>query len=150
MPEPEQPTTAEEASPTRRRVIIVGAGQTGRALARTLSDSWDIAVLDTDAERLERLERELPERDVRLFQKDGTSLLNLKEAGLDGAEWLAAVTNKDEINAEACRVASSIPDPPTTIGLVRRPEHEEWFKNAGAEMVSRPSVCWRRPRGPWT
>ena len=145
MPETEKPTaaeanTTEEASPTRRRVVIVGAGQTGRALARTLSDSWDIAVLDIDAERLERLKRELPDRDVRLFEKDGTSLLNLKEAGLDGAEWLAAVTNKDEINAEACRVASSIPDPPTTIGLVRRPEHEEWFKSAGAEMVSRPQA----------
>ena len=149
MPETEKPTTAdadaapsakEEASPTRRRVVIVGAGQTGRALARTLSDSWDIAVLDTDAERLGRLKRELPDRDVRLFEKDGTSLLNLKEAGLDGAEWLAAVTNKDEINAEACRVASSIPDPPATIGLVRRPEHEEWFKSSGAEMVSRPQA----------
>ena len=59
MPETEKPTTAEantaeEVSPTRRRVVIVGAGQTGRALARTLSDSWDIAVLDIDAERLER------------------------------------------------------------------------------------------------
>ena len=145
MPETEKPTaaeanTTEEASPTRRRVVIVGAGQTGRALACTLSDSWDIAVLDIDAERLERLKRELPDRDVRLFEKDGTSLLNLKEAGLDGAEWLAAVTNKDEINAEACRVASSIPDPPTTIGLVRRPEHEEWFKSAGAEMISRPQA----------
>ena len=145
MPEADKPTPAEngaadETSPTRRRVLIVGAGQTGRALARTLSDSWDIAVLDPDPERLERLERELPERDVRMFEKDGTSLLNLKEAGLDGAEWLAAVTNKDEVNAEACRVAASIPDAPTTIALVRRPEHADWFKAAGTETVSRPQA----------
>jgi Trk K+ transport system NAD-binding subunit len=148
MPEEDKPTEAvsptEEATPkatmTRRRVLIIGAGQTGRALARTLSDSWDIAVVDTDPKRLERLGEELPDRDVRMFEKDGTSLLNLKEAGLDGAEWLAAVTNKDEVNAEACRVAGSIPDAPTTIALVRRPEHAEWFKSAGAETVSRPQA----------
>ncbi len=133
-------STSEDSSPTRRRLVIVGAGQTGRALARALSDSWDIVVLDSDEERLARLQRELPEREVRVFTKDGTSLLNLKEAGLDGAEWLAAVTNKDEVNAEACRVASSIPDAPMTIALVRRPEHEEWFKSAGTELVSRPQA----------
>ena len=82
--------------------------------------------------------RDRPQRTAA--EKDGTSLLNLKEAGLDGAEWLAAVTNKDEVNAEACRVGSSIPDPPTTIALVRRPEHEDWFKAAGAETVSRPQA----------
>lgn len=130
----------EESERTRRRVLVIGAGQTGRALARVLSDSWDIAVLDPDKERLARLENELPDREVRLFAKDGTSLLNLKEAGLVGAEWLAAVTNKDEVNAEACRVASSIQDPPATIAVVRRPEHQEWFKAAGAELISRPAA----------
>jgi len=132
------PPEPEETNASRRRVLIVGAGQTGRALAKVLSESWDIAVLDPSEERLERLRQELPERGVRIFEKDGTSRLNLKEAGLDGAEWLVAVTNKDEINAEACRVASSTHDPPTTIALVRRPSHEEWFKSIGAETVSRP------------
>jgi len=54
-PKPERSeiaTTDEESARLRRRVLIVGAGQTGRALARVLSDSWDIAVLDPDEERL--------------------------------------------------------------------------------------------------
>lgn len=144
MPESDKPTDAEatdqDSGRTRRRLVIVGAGQTGRALARALSDNWDIAVLDNDQERLERLKHELPDRNVRSFATDGTSLMNLKEAGVDGAEWLAAVTNKDEVNAEACRVASSLPNPPLTIALVRRPEHEEWFKGAGTELVSRPQA----------
>lgn len=131
---------AEAGRSTRRRVIIVGAGQTGRAVARTLSESWDIAVLDIDPVRLERLEAELPDRSVRHFERDGTSLLNLKEAGLHNTEWLVAVTNRDEINAEACRVALSIDDPPTAIGVVRRPEHTEMFLEIGAEVVSRPAA----------
>jgi len=145
MPDPTEsvptaPESVEDGKPARRRVLIVGAGQTGRALARTLSDSWEIVVLDINEERLARLHQEIPDRDVRSLAKDGTSLLNLKEAGLDGAEWLAAVTNRDEINAEACRVASSVDNPPATIAIVRRPEHEEWFKVAATEMVSRPQA----------
>ena len=130
----------EPGRSTRRSVIIVGAGQAGRSIARTLSETWDIAVLDIDPARLERLKEDLPDRDMRHFNKDGTSLLNLKEAGLHNTEWLVAVTDRDDINAEACRVALSIEDPPTAIGVVRQPEHTELFLEIGAEVVVRPAA----------
>lgn len=135
--EPEKESAEER---TRRRVLIVGAGQTGRALARILSDTWDIAVLDPDPEKLVRLRQELPERALRAIAKDGTSLLNLKEAGLDGAEWLVALTEKDEVNAEACRIAVSVSEPPRMIGVVRRPEHRDKLKETGAEVIVRPDA----------
>jgi Trk K+ transport system NAD-binding subunit/nucleotide-binding universal stress UspA family protein len=136
------PETEKESAEgrTRRRVLIIGAGQTGRALARALSESWDIVVMDPDAERLERLRRELPERSLRPCPKDGTSLLNLKEAGVEGAEWLVAVTGKDEVNIEACRIAVDVSDPPRMIGVVRRPEHRDEMKATGAEVVVRPDA----------
>lgn len=143
VPEDELAEAAEAAEATtapRRRVLIVGAGQTGRALARNLSENWDIVVLDVDEVRLERMRSELPDREVTLYVKDGTSRINLKEAGLEGAEWLVAVTDKDEINAEACRIAHAAESPPTTIAAVRRPEHAEWFQNTGTEVVSRPQA----------
>jgi uncharacterized protein len=123
-----------------RRVLIVGAGQTGRALARALSDIWEIAVLDVDAAKLDRIRSELPKRKLELFAKDGTSLLNLKEAGLDSAEWLVAATSNDDVNIEACRVALSVQNPPTTIGVARRAPQRDKLKEIGAEAVVRPDA----------
>lgn len=143
---PTPPAPAAEAEKesvearTRRRVLIIGAGQTGRTLARILSDVWDIAVLDPDRDKLARLKEELPTRALRAIAKDGTSLLNLKEAGLDGAEWLVALTEKDEINVEACRIAVNVSEPPRMIGVVRRPEHREKLKKTGAEVIIRPDA----------
>jgi trk/ktr system potassium uptake protein len=136
-------TESEKETPearTRRRVLIIGAGQTGRALARILSDAWDIAMIDPDPAKLDRLRQELPSRSLRVFAKDGTSLLNLKEAGLDGAEWLVALTEKDEVNVEACRIAVNVAEPPRMIGVVRRPEHREKLKDTGAEVIIRPDA----------
>ena len=48
-----------EAIP-RRRIVIVGAGQTGRALVRLLSAAWEIAILDTDQENWIRLGKRFP------------------------------------------------------------------------------------------
>ena len=130
-------------SQNKRSVIIIGAGQAGRELARTLSNRWEITVLDLDESRLERLRKELPNRNIRLLAKDGTSRLNLKEAGLDDAEWLAALTNKDATNAEACQIARASATPPTTIAIMRRPEHQAWFEDSDTEVVSRPEAVAR-------
>lgn len=129
-----------EESKARRRLLIVGAGQTGRALARILSDMWEIAVVDPDAAKLERMREEVGGRSIKTFAKDGTSLLNLKEAGLESSEWLVATTDRDEANAEACRVALSVPEPPSTIGILRRPEHREKLRGTGAEVIVRPEA----------
>jgi Trk K+ transport system NAD-binding subunit/nucleotide-binding universal stress UspA family protein len=86
------------------------------------------------------LRAEIPGRGLKLFALDGTSLLNLKEAGLGASEWLVAATNRDEVNAEACRLGLSIPDPPKAIGVIRRPEHREKLKEVGAEVVVRPEA----------
>jgi Trk K+ transport system NAD-binding subunit len=126
------PEAAENGLSARRRVIIVGAGQTGRAIERTLSENWDIALVDIDPVRLERLEAELPDRSLRYFAKDGMSLLNLKEAGLHSTEWLVAVTNRDDIDTEACRVALSIADP--------RP------RSASSADPNIPRCSWSRER----
>ena len=125
---------------TGRRVLIVGAGRTGGALARILSDSWEIAVLDVDSASLDRLRSELPDRKLELFARDGTSLLNLKEAGLESAEWLVAATSDDDVNFEACRLALSVEAPPTTIGVARLAPQRDKLKEIGAEAVVRPEA----------
>jgi Trk K+ transport system NAD-binding subunit/nucleotide-binding universal stress UspA family protein len=128
----------EKPSLKRRRIVVVGGGQTGRALVRGLSDAWDISVLDVDPVKLERLREELPDRPMLLLSKDGTSIVNLRDAGIEDTDLLAAVTDYDEVNIEACRLARSLEQPPITIGIVRQPEGAEKLKAVGAEAVTRP------------
>lgn len=130
----------EKPRAARRRIVIVGGGQTGRRLVRTLSDAWEVSLLDVDPVKLERLREEFPDRPMLLLAKDGTSLVNLREAGLEGAEWLAAVTDQDQVNIEACRLARSIEQPPTTIGILRQPEGAEQLKAVDAEALVRPAA----------
>jgi Trk K+ transport system NAD-binding subunit/nucleotide-binding universal stress UspA family protein len=124
----------------RRRIVIVGAGQTGRALVRMLSSAWEVGVLDLDAVKLDRLRAEAPDRPMTLLAKDGTSLMNLREAGIDGAEWIAALTDRDEVNLEVCRVALAIDHPPAAIGIVRQPESVNKLRAVGAEALTRPGA----------
>jgi Trk K+ transport system NAD-binding subunit/nucleotide-binding universal stress UspA family protein len=130
----------EKPSLKRRRIVIVGCGQTGRGLVRSLSDAWEISVLDIDSVKLERVREDLPDRPMLLLTKDGTSLVNLREAGLEEADCFAAVTDYDEVNIEACRLANSIDQPPLTIGIVRQPDTAEKLKEVGAEAVTRPAA----------
>jgi Trk K+ transport system NAD-binding subunit/nucleotide-binding universal stress UspA family protein len=143
-PEQEQVSPQEPLEETeltqRRRILIVGAGQTGRALVRLLSDAWEVSVLDVDPQKLETLKKEVPDRALNLFAKDGTSLINLHEAGLEGAESLAALTDVDEVNIEACRVALSIEAPPDAIGILRQPQAVEKLKQVGAVALTRPAA----------
>jgi Trk K+ transport system NAD-binding subunit/nucleotide-binding universal stress UspA family protein len=134
------PIPEEKEAVPRRRMVIVGAGQTGRALVRLLSAAWNIAILDTDPEKLDTLKKEVPDRPIKAFNKDGTSLINLREAGVEGAEFLAALTDVDEVNIEACRLALSVEAPPTAIGILRQPQAIEKLKEVGAVALTRPAA----------
>lgn len=138
-PEADSPSESTEEKPLkRRRIVIVGGGQTGRALVRGLSDAWEVSLLDIDTVKLERLREDVADRPMLLLAKDGTSIVNLREAGIEDADWLAAVTDRDEANIEACRLARSLEKPPITIGIVRQPEGAEKLKAVGAEAITRP------------
>ena len=50
-----EPDTMVSQSAPRKQVIIVGASETGLALARSLCTTWNVTVLDLDSERLSPL-----------------------------------------------------------------------------------------------
>ena len=78
------------------RVIVVGAGTVGSHIAESLSaEGVDVAVIEKDAERLEKLTRNL---DVLAVRGNVLDHKNLKSAGVDSAFMFVAVTNSDEVN----------------------------------------------------
>lgn len=85
------------------RIILVGCGKVGRALARQLSEeNHNVTVIDTNPEKITQLTEEL---DVLGVTGNGASNAILTEAGMDHADVLIAVTGSDELNLLCCMFA---------------------------------------------
>jgi trk system potassium uptake protein len=85
------------------KAIIIGAGDVGFHLASRLSGQGDeICVLDLEQEKVDRVEDHL---DVMALQGTGVDYAMLERAGVDSADVLIAVTDNDEVNLQACRLA---------------------------------------------
>ncbi len=105
------------------RAIVVGAGDVGYDVARLLSlQRHDVTVVDTDPKKIEQVRETL---DVLAVLGSGTSALTLREARIEDADLLVAVTDIDEVNVIASmlaeRVGKSAADT-TTIARVRSDE----------------------------
>ncbi len=84
-------------------ILIIGAGEVGRHLARLLSrENHDIVVVDNDAAKTAGISESL---DVLAIEGQGTSPSILEEAGVNKADMLIAVTTVDEVNILACMIA---------------------------------------------
>jgi trk system potassium uptake protein len=98
-------------------IIILGANQVGSALAETLAnEANDITVVDTDAEQLREL-RDHVDIGIIIGQPSHPDIL--EQAGGQDADMIIAVTESDEINMVACRVAYSMFKTPKKICRIR-------------------------------
>ena len=99
------------------KIIVLGAGQVGTSVAENLvSEANDITLVDTSAEHLETLRERL---ELRTVVGNAASPSVLREAGADDADLLIAVTQSDETNLCACRVAKVLFNVPTRIARLR-------------------------------
>lgn len=99
------------------KIVILGAGQVGASVAESLvSEENDITVVDTDQARLQFLQDRL---DLRTVTGNASHPSILRDAGLDDADLLIAVTQSDQTNLVACKVAHSIFNVPTRIARLR-------------------------------
>jgi len=86
------------------RIIIVGAGVVGSALAeQLLRDKHELAIIDADR----NLSALLSEKhDLQILTGSGSSPELLKEAGIAEADMVLAVTPNDEVNMVVCAIAA--------------------------------------------
>lgn len=99
------------------KIIILGANQVGSALAETLaSEANDITVVDNDAEKLQELKDHI---DIGTIVGEASHPDILEKAGGEDADMIIAVTESDEINMVACRVAYSLFQTPKKICRIR-------------------------------
>jgi trk system potassium uptake protein TrkA len=99
------------------KVIVLGAGQVGGTVAESLvSEQNDITVVDTDPARLRALQDRL---DLRTVTGSAAHPSVLTEAGIDDADLLIAVTQSDETNLVACKLAARMFNVPRRIARIR-------------------------------
>jgi trk system potassium uptake protein TrkA len=99
------------------KIIILGANQVGSALAETLAnEANDITVVDADTERLRELKDHI---DIGTVAGHPSLPDVLEKAGGQDADMIIAVTESDEINMVACRVAYSLFQTPKKICRIR-------------------------------
>jgi trk system potassium uptake protein TrkA len=99
------------------KIIILGAGQVGASVAESLvSEDNDITIVDTDSARLSYLQDRL---DLRGVIGNAAWPSVLRDAGAEDADLLVAVTQSDQTNLVACKVAKTVFNLPTRIARLR-------------------------------
>jgi trk system potassium uptake protein len=97
-------------NPRQMRVIVVGGGEIGFALAQSLSTSGhEVFVLDNQPEVGARF----ASLDVQFVVGTGTSAEILERAGIQHADVFVACTGLDEVNIVSCAIARQLGSPRT-------------------------------------
>jgi trk system potassium uptake protein TrkA len=87
------------------RVIVLGAGNVGRAVVDALHDEHELTVIDTDAERLSALGDRY---DVRTVEGNGTTKRVMREAGVQDAGLLIACSPREDANLVSAMLARKL------------------------------------------
>ena len=113
------------------KIVIVGIGKVGRALAEHLSkEGHDVAVIDNRPGIAERLAEEL---DVLGIEGNGAAYTVQQQARAGQADLVIAATDGDEVNMIACMTAKKL-GAKNTIARVRSAEYEGQLRFMQQEM----------------
>ena len=118
------------------RVLIVGAGTTGRELLRRLVPFWPVSIVDIDPGKMDLLPEEIDSERVRTIVGDGTSRLVLEKAGVTQVDYVVSVTESDPINLEVCRIAREDFDISNLYAAVVSFAERERYAQAGIDFVT--------------
>ena len=102
------------------RIVVVGAGKMGYSIAKLLADgSYDVVVIEQHEERRQVVKDSL---DVLTIQGNGCSPDVLDMPEVRDADVFIAVTDSDEVNMVACRMAKAF-GAKHTVARVRNEEY---------------------------
>ncbi|MEQ9443736.1 MAG: Trk system potassium transporter TrkA [Cyclobacteriaceae bacterium] len=88
------------------RIVIIGAGDVGKHLAKLLSyENQEIVIVDVDAERLRQIGNQI---DVATIKGNATSYKTLQQANISETDLLISVTDSEEVNLAATIIAKRL------------------------------------------
>ncbi len=117
-----------------KRVMIMGCGRVGGMLAEMLAGRGDqVTIIDTNAEHFRRLR---PDPNVQPIVADGTSVEEMRRAGIEQTDVFIAVAARDTVNALASQTAQVTFRVPTVVCRINDPVREEIYRELGLRVVS--------------
>lgn len=113
-------------------IIVIGGGRIGESIAKALiAEKDDVVIVELDDKRADELANKL---DALIVKGDGSNADILKDAGIEKADALAAMTKDDKVNLMACQIAKQM-DVPKITSRVNDPDNEALFIQAGIDAA---------------
>jgi len=123
------------------KIVIVGAGAVGSYLAERLSiEGQDVTVIESDPVVAAQVDSEV---DCQVIAGNGASAKTLKEARLDEADLLIAVSSSDAVNVLACNAATKL-GIDRKVARVEDPELKAEVEALGVDFVIDPGEAAAR------
>ena len=122
-------------------IVIVGCGKVGLTLVEQLSrEGHDITIIDKDRALVEYIKDTY---DVMSVVGNGASYSTQKDAGIENADLIIAVTESDELNLLCCTVAKRVSGC-SAIARVRTPDYSQDVnylrERLGLAMIFNPEL----------
>ncbi|AFA47355.1 potassium channel family protein [Acetobacterium woodii] len=113
--------------------LIIGGGKVGYYLLQTLQRrGYHVILIERNPTICQKIAADI---DAEIICGDGTDLEVLKDAGIQEAEIIAAVTGSDEENLVICEIAKLSFDINKTIARINNPKNISMFKALGVDKT---------------
>lgn len=118
---------------TYQYIIVVGCGRLGSVLANQLSRlGSSVVVIDRDETAFSNLSTEFSGFQIT---GDAAELALLRQAKIERADCLLAVTRHDNVNLMVAQVASGVFQVPKVVARVFDPSREAVYREFGIETI---------------
>ena len=122
------------------KIVIVGAGEVGRSVARTLTgEGWDVCIVEKNEAQADNVKSEL---DIQVIIGNGARPQVLAQTGINQGEvqMLIACTNRDEVNILSCWIAhnAGIEYVISRVKNLEFTDTPDWGKRLGVEFMLSP------------
>ena len=123
------------------KILIIGGGNIGLTLAKLLETNFDgarIKIIEKDKKRAEQIATELTSSIV--ICGDALDDEILKEANIEEAETILALTNDDENNIMICVLAEKYSPSKRTIAIINKPNYSLLQKSLNIDDLVDPRM----------